>query len=218
MHFLARRPIITRMRIPIAQSQWCNYRVISLPATYVLDIWPSDAYPKGDEARQIAWMWVVARGQGHPGLLLLGCDVAADPDDLDAMTAAVAARPGDLHTGLVKLWPESTGRNTFMWSHRQGTIGMPVVTSDESGQVSYVSLGFLWVPGRLLDLVSPLMGPWQHGETDVRLSEIALSAGIPAYIVSDCRPKHLHFQKEHDGTYIRRQALRSTRIDSPEQG
>src|SRR5258708_19671229 len=145
------------MRIPIAQSQWCNYRVISLPVDYLLDIRPIPGFPKGDEAAQIAETWRSARRDQAPGLLLLGCDVAADPDDLAAMTAAVELAPMDLWTGMVKLWPQSTARDTWMWSHRGGTLGSPVVLADPMAPVPYLSLAFLWAPPPLLPPPPPPM-------------------------------------------------------------
>lgn len=188
--------------IPIAQSMWCNYRVISHPADYIIDIWPEDNYPNGKEAAGIAEAWSLARTAGHAGLLLLGCDVAADPDDYQAMAEAVQLAPWSLHTGLVKLWPESTKRDDWIWSHRGGTLGAPAATQDETVPVAYVSLGYLWVPGRLLDLAAPDMGTWQWGSVDVKLSELALASGIAAHVVPGCRPKHLHYQGEHDGSAI----------------
>lgn len=181
---------------------WCNYRVISHPADYIIDIWPEDNYPNGKEAAGIAEAWSLARTAGHAGLLLLGCDVAADPDDYQAMAEAVQLAPWSLHTGLVKLWPESTKRDDWIWSHRGGTLGAPAATQDETVPVAYVSLGYLWVPGRLLDLAAPDMGTWQWGSVDVKLSELALASGIAAHVVPGCRPKHLHYQQEHDGQAI----------------
>lgn len=200
------------MTLLIAQSQWCGHRVISLRADIVMDIWPTPEFPKGDEANQICESWQYAANWAATGLLLLGCDVAADPDDLAAMTEAVEANPGVMHTGMVKLWPASTSRDAWMWSHRGGTLGNPVVLTDAYAPIAYVSLGFLWVPGRLLDLAAPVMGQWQHGQADVNLSELALRNGIPARLVRHCQPKHLHFQREHDGDYIRRKALRAASI------
>jgi hypothetical protein len=192
--------------LTVCQSMWCNYRVISLQADYVIDIRPEENWPTGREAAGIGLAWSMARAEGRPGLLLLGCDVAADLDDLDAMAEAAGQLPEDLHTGMVKLWPESTARKDWMWSHRGGTLGQPAATQDGSAPVSYVSLGFLWVPGRLLDLASPTIASWRHGEADVRLSELALTHGVPAHAVQACRPKHLHFQGEHDGSRIRNRA------------
>ena len=196
--------------LPVAQSMWCNYRVISLQADYVIDVWPEDNWPKGREAAGIGLAWSMAQAEGHAGLLLLGLDVAADLDDLGAMTAAVLDRPADLHTGMVKLWPESTGRDHWMWSHRGGTLGKPAVLEDGSAPVSYVSLGFLWVPGRLLDLAMPEIASWPHGQADVRLSEVALANGVPAHAVQACQPKHLHFQGEHNGRHYQQLAERRT--------
>lgn len=189
--------------LPITQSEWCGYRVIGPRADYVIHVIPEPGYEHGLEAAGIAAVWDHADRHGALGLLLVGCDVAADPDDIAAMRSAVLERPADLHTGLVKLWPESTGREEWIWSHRGGTVGFPAATQDLAVPVAYVSLGFLWAPARLLELAAPHLAARQWGETDVYLSETALNHGIAAHVVPDCRPKHLHYQKEHDGGQIR---------------
>lgn len=185
-----------------AQVQWCNYRVISIPVNYIMDVWPEPDYPHGRKAFHMGELWRKLPELAIPGVLWLDPDVAADPDDLAAMTQAIIGSPEDMHTGLVKLWPESTGRDTWIWSHRGGTLGAPVATQEVTPIVSYVSTGFLWTPARLLDIVFPGMMPAQWDQVDVGLSEAALMAGIPARTVPGCQPKHLHFTKEHDGYVI----------------
>ena len=197
--------------MPIAQSQWCGYRVIGIPVDHILNIWPSKEWPHGREAQAISDYWYAVSLIDMAGLLLVGCDVAADLDDIQAMTDAVAERPGDVHTGLVKLWPASTGRDDWIWSHRGGTLGSPTATQDETAPVTYFSIGFAWLPARLLNLACPGMESWRWGETDVKLSELALNEGIPAHVVPGCRPKHLHFQREHDGNVIRERAAQARR-------
>lgn len=147
-------------------------------------------------------IWRRVRHTGVTGILWLDPDIAADPDDLAAMNAAVLEHPADLLTGAVKLWPESTGRPDWIWSHRGGTLGFPVATQEETAPVAYVAQGFLYTPARLLDLVFPAHEGAQWAEVDVLLSEYALSNGIPARLVAGCRPKHLHFTREHDGRTI----------------
>lgn len=133
-----------------------------------------------------------------PGVLLLGCDVAADPDDYEAIDAAQWLRQGLVLTGLVKLWPASTGRPEWMWSHRGGKLGHP-----EAGQLDiifprYFSLGFVFIPRILMDLAFPEHANWQWGEMDVGLSELAMRNGIPARVVYGATPKHLHFREAHN--------------------
>lgn len=199
----------------MVQSQWCNYRVISHPVNHVIDAYPEIGYDHGREAAGIAAAWFLHEPGPAAGLLLLGCDIAADPDDYEAMAQAVKDQPGDLHTGMVKLWPYSTSRSDWMWSHRGGTLGQPAATQDEDQPVAYVSLGYLWVPRRLLDLAYPVMATWRWGEADVKLSELALTHGIPAHAVKACRPKHLHYQEEHDGAAIAERASRVRDIPRP---
>lgn len=120
-------------------------------------------------------------------------DVAADPDDLAAMTEAIEADPGSVQTALVKLWPASTGRDSWIWSHRGGSLGSPQVLADEAAPVAYFATGLTWLPGRLLDLAAPQLPSWPFHAFDVGLSEVALAHGIHVYAVHSCRPKHLHF-------------------------
>lgn len=190
------------MKLYTAQVQWANYRVISIPVDAIMDIWPEDNYPHGRKAFHMAQLWNGVRTYNDSGVLWLDPDVAADPDDLAAMTSAVEARPADMHTGLVKLWPESTGRDDWIWSHRGGTLGYPTATQEVTSTVAYVATGFLWTPARLLNLVFPRIELAQWAEVDVALSEAALTAGIPAWTVPGCQPKHLHFSQEHDGYAI----------------
>lgn len=194
------------MFLTAAQFSWCNFRVESIPPDYVLPIWPTEQYPNGQKAALLSDLWAMRRSFGDPGLLVFDPDVAADPDDLDAMGEAVYDTPADVHTGMVKLWAHSTGRDDWIWSHRGGTIGAPIASQDEAAPVSYFATGFLWLPERLLDLAFPVFRWWTWLELDVRLPELAMEAGIPAHVVSGCRPKHLHFTKEHDGATRARQA------------
>jgi hypothetical protein len=186
------------MRLPIAQIQWKGFRVNSLAPDYVLDIWPEPGWDHGRKAREMSDLWTgQLAGRAH-GVLWMDPDIAADPDDLAAMQQAVSGSTGAMLTGLVKLWPQSTSRHDWIWSHRGGTIGFPAATQDETAPVSYISLGFLWTPSRLLDLAFPAGRNWRWEQVDVGLSELALSHGIPAATVPECRPKHLHYRKEHE--------------------
>lgn len=185
-----------------AQVKWCNYRVNSIPADAIMDVWPEPNYPHGRKALHMSQLWNGIRANGIPGVLWLDPDIAADPDDLAAMTSAIDAAPAEMHTGLIKLWPESTGRDHWIWSHRGGTLGKPAATQEVIRTVAYVSTGFLWTPARLLDLAFPSIEGCQWDQVDVALSEYALTHGIPARTVPECRPKHLHFRKDHDGFAI----------------
>lgn len=182
----------------VVQSSWRGYRINALRPDYVLDVWPTDDYPRGREALELSDLWAQISTYGIPGVLLLGCDVAADPDDYAAMCTAADRRPDLVHTGLVKLWPAATKRREWMWSHRGGTLGNPVASQDDIIFPTYFSLGFVYVPGQLLDLAFPKHSDWKWGEMDVGLSEIAISNGIRLHVVYDARPKHVHFLPEHN--------------------
>lgn len=177
---------------------WQGFAIDSLPAHYTLDIWPEPDYPRGREARELALLWETVRQGNVPGLLLLGCDVAADPDDYEAMCTAAFLHPEAVHTGMVKLWPASTGRTEWMWSHRGGRRGAPEATQLDPIHIAYFSLGFVYVPRKLLDIAFPTYAHWKWGEMDVGLSELAWQYSIPIRAVYDARPKHLHFTESHN--------------------
>lgn len=147
-------------------------------------------------------LWCGLPAPRPAGILWVDPDVAADPDDLGAMQLAVSSHPGWVHTGLVKLWPISTGHQDWIWSHRGGSMGFPAVTQDETVPVSYISMGFVWTPAVLLDTAFPRYRSWEYPQIDVGLSELAQVLGIPMSVVPGCRPKHLHFQAEQHWGYV----------------
>ena len=185
------------MSLLVVQSKWQDFAIESLTPDYELDIWPTIGYPKGREALELSRLWQKIRTDGITGVLLLGCDVAADLDDYDAMCSAAFVKPDYVHTGMVKLWPASTGRTEWMWSHRGGTLSNPVAGQHDPVHIAYFSLGFLYVPRRLMDLCFPAHDNWRHGEMDVGMSEIAWINNIPVRAVEGATPKHLHFSPSH---------------------
>lgn len=190
------------MKLTTAQIEWDGFRVIGIPVDHVLHVTPEPNYPAGRKALHMSELWERVRTYPTPGILWIDPDIAADPDDLAAMAEAVEASPEDMHTGLVKLWPASTGWDHWIWSHRGGTLGQPAATQEVHPMVAYIATGFLWTPSRLLDLVFPRIKHGLFHEVDVALSEAALQAGIPARTVLGCQPKHLHFSREHHGYVI----------------
>lgn len=146
----------------------------------------------------MADMWAYRKSLGDTGILWLDPDVAADPDDLAAMTEAVTEAPEVIHTAVLKLWPASTQHKDWFWSHRGGKVGAPAVTQDETTEVVYFAMGMVWLPARLLDLAFPAGRGWTLAQHDPELSELAVHNGIPARTVPGCRPKHLHFTQEHN--------------------
>lgn len=181
------------MRLYTVQNEWQGNRIPSIPCDYVIQSHPAPGYPHGLLGAGLVHAWTMTHVYPLAGILWLDPDVVADPDDVSAMAAAVEQLPGDLHTGMVKLWPASTGRDTWIWSHRTGSLGAPAATQDDQAPVAYVSTCFLWMPARLLDLICPRAQGWPWDGFDVQLSEAALRAGIEAHAVPACRPKHLHF-------------------------
>lgn len=187
-----------RMKLTIVQSQWNGFRIDGLTPDHVLDVRPEPGFERGREAKLLSDLWLGVRDSGIEGLLLLGCDVAADPGDYELMQRAVTYQPRRVHTGLVKLWPASTGRSEWMWSHRGGTMGNPEAGQGDIRPVVYFSLGFLWVPRALLDVAFPAYQGWRWGQMDTGLSELAFHHRINVQLVAGCEPRHMHFTKAHN--------------------
>lgn len=181
------------MKLFTAQAEWQGYRIDSIPVDYVMHVESPPEYPDNHRAILMHEAWKYAQRNNRNGVWWLTCDIALDPDDRQAMYDAVHEYPGLVHTGLVKLWPASTGRDSWMWSHRGGTIGAPVATQDETAPVTYFSIDCVWTPRALLDLAFPVIEGAQWNHIDLRLSEIAAENGIGARVVLGCRPKHLHY-------------------------
>lgn len=196
------------MHTHIIQAAWHGYRINSIPVDQVINVGSPPEFPDNHRAILMADAWQVLRKKGCDGIWWLTCDVALDPDDQIAMIKSINQRPEHVWTGMVKLWPQSTGRDTWMWSHRGGSMGNPVATQDETAPVTYFSIDCVWTPAALLDLAMAQIEEWPWNHIDVKLSELAIYHRIPVHLVHGCRPKHLHFTKDHDGATI---AARRTR-------
>lgn len=175
------------------QTEWSGSRIQGLIPDHILHVTQLPGWPNGRRGLLMAQLWDQLAASKPAGILWVDPDIAADPDDLAAMREAVEASPGAMHTGCWKLWPASTSRPDWIWSHRTGTLGQPVATQDESAPVAYISNGFLWTPAALIDLARPQLPQWRWADIDVGLSELSWLHGIDRTAVHDCRPKHLHF-------------------------
>ena len=181
------------MGLFLAQYEWQGYRVKGLIPDLVIPLKPLPDWPQGRKGQATADAWADHRSITPAGLLVMDNDIAADPGDLAAMLEAVDQRPDAVHVGLVKLWPASTGRPDWIWSHRGGTLGSPIPHRVWLNPIAYFATGFTWLPSRLLDLASPQLRECTFPEFDVCLSEVALRHGIRTHSVPACFPKHLHF-------------------------
>lgn len=181
------------MYIPVVQFAWEGRRIHGVIPDHVINAAHIPGPPGSSRYIKLANLIADAPDIFPAGIILMDCDIAADPDDLAAMREAAQLAPGDVHTALVKNWPASTGRGEWMWSHRGGTLGAPVASQEIADPPAYFATDLTYLPPLLLNLARPLMHAWKWFEGDVQLSEIALRHGIPAHLVRGARPKHLHF-------------------------
>ena len=121
-----------------------------------------------------------------------------DPDDLEAMRAAIYYRPTAAHVASHKLWPASTMRDSWVWAHGICQGDQKIMGQMWQKYAEWFALGLTYTPGRLLDLALPHMPAWVFGQVDSGLSNIARDQGIPGFAVKNARPKHLHFYPRED--------------------
>lgn len=186
------------MGLLIIQSQWNGFKVDSLPPDITLNVTPEPGYPQGRYAFLLSQVWKRIRKNNIPGVLLMGHNIAADPDDYEAIAAAASLHPERVLTGMVKLWPISTGRAEWVWSHRGGTYGRPEAGQLDILRPAYVSTDFLYVPRQLMDLAFPMHADWTHMEIGMYLSGLAIQHRIATRVVYTAAPKNLYFSESHN--------------------
>ena len=184
-------------RIVWTQFVWKRHPAVHLPPQIQpLYIDPQPGYPHGHKGRVMRQAWRRYQTQS-PGLVFVDGDVAIDPWDIRAMNTAIRQRSEAVHTGWAWLWPVDPVHESPMASHRSWHHGEAMWgATHPDGRVDYFSFNCTYVPNGLFAYVEQtqqwdrLVFPW----ADTRLSEMAQQAQIPAYVVSECRPKHIHWE------------------------
>jgi len=146
----------------------------------------------------MAAYWRQVRMAGPAGVIWQDPDIVADPDDLDAMRAAIGDRPTWVHVAAHKLWPASTMRESWVWGHGVMRGDTPVLSNRMQPRAEWFALGLTFTPARLLDLALPHLPAWVFGQVDNGLAAVARQHGIPGQVVPGARPKHLHFYPRED--------------------
>lgn len=172
------------------QVDW-DRTAITLPIRYHrLHVDPEPGHPFGRKGRQLAAAWGQLAGPEFDGMLILDGDVAIDPADHAAMMTAIDARPGIVHTAPVRIWPASTKRPGWVWSHWPGQASQEL----ETAGIRWFSFCYTYLPRALItrSLRAGLRG-WHYPGVDTKVCEQAQAAGISVNVVGGCWPKHLHW-------------------------
>lgn len=166
-----------------------------------LRIGPEPGAPLGRKGRVLDTAWRQLRERGTAGMLLLDGDVAIDPLDFAAMQAAIGADPGIVHVAPARLWPQSTQQDGWAWAHWDEGHGM---SQEWSAAPDRWSFNFTYIPAKVINTASSTgieIGPrkrlklaeWVFPTVDMKMNQVAKNCGVPARIVEDCFPKHLHY-------------------------
>lgn len=122
-------------------------------------------------------------------------DIVADPEDLAYMRAEIDKYPEFVVHAQHKLWPASTGREEWVWSHGPWKDGRPEMSQVFRLAPGWCSLGFTYIPRQILDLASAQMPFWKFGQIDMGLSRMARENNIPIWLCDGIEVKHLHFNR-----------------------
>jgi hypothetical protein len=166
---------------------------LPLPASlryHHLHVDPEPGFPFGRKGRQLAAAWEHLSGPEFDGMLIMDGDVLIDPADHSAMMAAIDAQPALVHTAPVRIWPASTKRPGWVWSHWAEGASQDI---DRHG-VKWFSFCYTYLPAALITRsLRAGLASWQYPGVDSQVSRTAAAAGIGVDVVRGCWPKHLHW-------------------------
>lgn len=152
---------------------------------------PETGWPAGRKGAAIAGAWrQLGAGADADGMLLLDADVAVDPQMVIDMMTAIGSDPESVWTAPVRIWPVSTLRDGWVWSHWDQAASQQV---DEVA--NWFSFCFTYVPRALIEhcLKGSRLQSWTYPKVDASMARAARDMGIKGRVVPDCFPVHLHW-------------------------
>lgn len=160
-----------------------------LPGFRDLALEPDSVRPFGRKGAAMASAWQQLGHGDADGMLVQDGDVAADPLDLAAMRAAIGGDPLAVWAAAVRLWPGSTGEDSWRWSN-WGPDG-PGQQLDPAGGIRRFTTCFTWLPAALAG--RPALRRQEFPLVDRWLSAEARRIGLDIRRPERCFPKHLHW-------------------------
>jgi hypothetical protein len=159
-----------------------------LPQFHTVRVAPEPGWPLGRKGLALAGAWRQMSRPQTDGLIILDGDVAVDPVDLAAMSAAVHHAPDVVHVAPVRLWT-APGTTDWVWAHWRAEQGQ-----EPEPDPDRFSFGFTYLPRRLIEAcIKAGLEEWTFPHVDELVAATAASIGVPARVVAGCHPKHLHF-------------------------
>ena len=153
-----------------------------------LHVTPEPSYPFGRKGLVLASAWEQL-GRNADGMLILDGDVVIDPQDFIEMHGAIMAEPAAVHVAPARIWPVSTGAASWSWGHWKDQRGQ-----EWTEEPDYFAFNFTYLPAALMTAcVKANMRSWRFPNVDMNVSRTAKKAGIPARVVKNCAPKHMHY-------------------------
>jgi hypothetical protein len=155
---------------------------------------PEPQYPVGRKGLALAGAWEhLSQGNGAgaiaDGMLIADADVALDPQIVITMMDHIGTDPGSVWTAPVRIWPVSTLRGQWTWSHWE------TEASQEIDEVAnWFSFCFTYLPRVLIETcLKSGLKTWTYPKVDASVARVARRTGIKGRVVPDCFPVHLHW-------------------------
>jgi hypothetical protein len=155
-----------------------------------LHVGPEPQYPTGRKGLVLASAWAnLGRKQQASGMLILDGDVAIDPEMTAVMLNVIFEAPDVVHTAPVKIWPASTGRQSWVWSHWEKEA-----SQESDPRPRYFSFCFTYLPAALIEAcVKAGLEGWQYPNVDASVSDHARRGKFEARAVPGIEPVHLNW-------------------------
>jgi hypothetical protein len=155
-----------------------------------LSVYPEIEYPVGRKGLVLwsAWQQLGVKANAD-GMLIVDGDVAIHPGHVIAMFNAINDKPDAVHTAPVKLWPGTSGYDSWVWAHWEHE------PSQEIDRVAkYFSFCFTYLPKKLLDACyKGGIINWAYPNVDASVSDWARRSNIEGYSVPGIEPVHMHW-------------------------
>jgi hypothetical protein len=153
---------------------------------HTVHVAPEPGWPFGRKGLALAGAWHQLAGPLTAGLLILDGDVAVDLVDVGVMFLAIEADPDAVLVAPVRLWPTSTGLDSWVWGHGRGSFSQA-----DPDDPDLFSFGFTYLPRKVVEGTG--LGELTYPMVDQAVAAAARDMGVPVRVVRDCTPKHLNF-------------------------
>jgi hypothetical protein len=138
----------------------------------------------------LAGAWKQLNNNNMDGMLIMDGDVVIDPGDLTNMLTAIHEHDKMIVIAPARIWPISTKRKNWVWAHWSTEASQVMETEN----IRWFTFNFTYLPKKVIEqALTDGLTEWTYPNVDKRMSESAVTAGVPVYVAENVLPKHLNF-------------------------